>query len=101
MILEDLGVGRNTWWGYTLHTVFDNLRVPFTAVGFRYDLNHGKWTGPDSGNGYAVRVRREEEEGRSSSSASATVPSRGSARAGSGSAAFAGLERRPDAPCRS
>ena len=24
-------------------------------VGFRYDLNHGKWTGPDNGNGYAAR----------------------------------------------
>ena len=55
VILEDLGVGRKTWWGYTLHLVFDNLRVPFTSVGVRYDLNHSKWIGPDNGNGYAVR----------------------------------------------
>jgi hypothetical protein len=55
VILDDLGVGRNTWWGYTLHAVFDNLRLPFTAVGFRYDLNHRKWIGPDAGNGYAAR----------------------------------------------
>jgi Predicted periplasmic lipoprotein (DUF2279) len=55
IILTDLGVRRDTWWGYTLHVVFDNLRVPFTAVGFRYDLNSRKWTGPDSGNGYATR----------------------------------------------
>ena len=55
VILDDLGVGRNTWWGYTLHTVFDNLRIPFTSVGVRYDLNHRKWIGPDNGNGYAAR----------------------------------------------
>jgi hypothetical protein len=54
VILDDVGVSRNTWWGYTLHTVFDNLRVPFTAVGFRYDLNSRRWIGPDSGNGYAT-----------------------------------------------
>jgi uncharacterized protein YfiM (DUF2279 family) len=55
VILDDLGAGRNTWWGYTLHIIFDNFRVPFTSVGFRYDLNHGRWTGPDNGNGYAAR----------------------------------------------
>ena len=54
-ILDDLGVRRNTWWGYTLHVVFDNVRVPFTSVGVRYDLNHHKWIGPDNGNGYAAR----------------------------------------------
>lgn len=52
-ILTDLGVRRSTWWGYTLHIIFDNFRVPFTAVGFRYDLNSGRWIGPDNGNGFA------------------------------------------------
>jgi hypothetical protein len=55
IILSDLGVRRDTWWGYSLHVVFDNLRIPFTAVGFRYDLNHRRWIGPDNGNGYATR----------------------------------------------
>jgi hypothetical protein len=41
--------------GYTLHVVFDNVRVPFTSVGVRYDLNHHKLIGPDNGNGYAAR----------------------------------------------
>jgi hypothetical protein len=45
-ILNDVGVRRNTWWGYALHVVFDNMRVPFTAIGMRYDMNHGKWHGP-------------------------------------------------------
>jgi hypothetical protein len=49
-ILDDLNVRRNTWWGYGLHVVFDNIRVPYTAVGFRYDVNHGKWYGPNAGN---------------------------------------------------
>jgi hypothetical protein len=45
-ILNDLGVRRNTWWGYALHVVLDNMRVPFTSIGARYDLNHGTWRGP-------------------------------------------------------
>jgi len=49
-MLDDLNVRRNTWWGYGLHVVFDNIRVPFTAVGFRYDVNHGRWHGPNAGN---------------------------------------------------
>ena len=48
-ILNDVGVKRNTWWGYTIHLI-DYIRFPFTAVGMRYDLNHGKWHGPNGGN---------------------------------------------------
>ena len=50
-ILDDLEVRRDKWWGYVLHTVFDNVRFPYTAVGFQYDLNHGRWHGPGAGNG--------------------------------------------------
>jgi hypothetical protein len=49
-ILFDLKVTRSTWWGYTLHVVGDNVRFPFTAVGMRFDLNRGKWRGPNNGN---------------------------------------------------
>jgi uncharacterized protein YfiM (DUF2279 family) len=55
VILNDLGVTRQTWWGYGIHVVLDNVRVPFLAVGFRYDLNHHRWIGPDNGNGFATR----------------------------------------------
>jgi hypothetical protein len=48
-VLEDLDVRRNTWWGYALHVVFDNVRFPYTGVGFRYDLDAGKWRGPNAG----------------------------------------------------
>ena len=49
-ILNDFGVRRNTWWGYSLHLFSDYVRFPYTAIGMRYDLNHGKWHGPNSGN---------------------------------------------------
>ena len=49
-ILDDLDIRRNTWWGYGLHVVFDNIRVPFSAVGYRFDMNHARWHGPNAGN---------------------------------------------------
>jgi Predicted periplasmic lipoprotein (DUF2279) len=49
-ILNTFGVRRDTWWGTGLHLVADNIRFPFTAGGFRYDLNHRKWHGPNTGN---------------------------------------------------
>ena len=54
-ILNSLGARRETWWGYPLHAVLDNFRVPFTSVGFQYDLNAGKWYGPGNGNTCATR----------------------------------------------
>jgi len=49
-ILNAVGVTRDRWWGYALHLVADNIRFPYTAVGVRYDLNHGRWHGPNGGN---------------------------------------------------
>jgi hypothetical protein len=54
VILNDLGATRQTWWGYGLHLILDNVRVMFTSVGFRYDLNRGRWIGPDKGNRFAT-----------------------------------------------
>jgi hypothetical protein len=54
-ILNSLGVRRNTWWGYLLHVVLDNIRVPFTSVGVQVDLNSGQWFGPGNGNSYSSR----------------------------------------------
>jgi Predicted periplasmic lipoprotein (DUF2279) len=48
-ILDDLNVRRDKWWGYGLHVVFDNIRFPYTAGGYFYDLNHGRWHGPNAG----------------------------------------------------
>jgi Predicted periplasmic lipoprotein (DUF2279) len=49
-ILKAAGARRDTWWGWALHVVGDNIRFPYTAVGFRFDLNHHKWHGPNTGN---------------------------------------------------
>src|SRR5262249_42316557 len=33
-ILDDLNVRRDKWWGYGLHLLFDNIRIPYTAGGY-------------------------------------------------------------------
>src|SRR5262245_41570551 len=43
-ILNDLGVRRNTWWGYSLHLFSDYVRFPYTAIGMGFDLNQGSGT---------------------------------------------------------
>ena len=48
-ILNDLNVRRQHWWGYALHVVFDNVRFPYTALGVRYNINQGRWHGPNAG----------------------------------------------------
>ena len=32
--------------------VFNFVRIPFTQIGYYYDLNQGKWHGPSVGNEY-------------------------------------------------
>jgi len=49
-ILTAVGVHETTWWGSLLHKALDFFRIPFTSFGFQYDLNHGKWYGPNTGN---------------------------------------------------
>ena len=51
-IMSAVGVPDTTWWGRILYGIFNFFRVPFTTVGIYYDLNHGKWHGPDAGNVY-------------------------------------------------
>jgi len=48
-VLTALHVPPHRWWGVILYTFFDVVRLPYTAWGFRYDLNHDKWHGPDTG----------------------------------------------------
>jgi hypothetical protein len=49
-ILNDVGVKKDTWWGFGLHLFADNIRFPYTGIGMRYELNKGKWRGPNAGN---------------------------------------------------
>lgn len=48
-ILLALGVPKTAWWGEALLTLFEYVRVPYTAFGFQYDLNHRRWHGPSTG----------------------------------------------------
>jgi hypothetical protein len=49
-----LGVPRERWWGKALLLVLDVVRVPYTAVGVRYDINHRRWHGPDTGDSFPI-----------------------------------------------
>ena len=51
-VLTALGVPRQKWWGVVLYTLFDIIRIPYTAWGFRYDLNGKEWYGPDTGDSF-------------------------------------------------
>jgi uncharacterized protein YfiM (DUF2279 family) len=51
-ILTAVGVQDTTWWGRGLFIFFNFFRVPFTSIGFYYDLNHGRWSGPNNGQVY-------------------------------------------------
>jgi len=51
-ILSAVGVPETTWWGAILYKALNLFRIPFTSFGIRYDLNHKKWHGPDTGQGF-------------------------------------------------
>jgi uncharacterized protein YfiM (DUF2279 family) len=48
-ILSAAGVPENTWWGSSLYRALRFFRLPYTSFGYRYDLNHRRWLGPDTG----------------------------------------------------
>jgi hypothetical protein len=52
-IARALGVREERFPGKQLLFVLRYFRLPFTAVGFRYDLNHRRFHGPDGGEGYS------------------------------------------------
>ncbi len=51
-VLQALHVPKDKWYGVLLYTFFDIVRIPYTAVGYRYDVNNKKWYGPDTGNSF-------------------------------------------------
>jgi len=51
-IMSAAGVPATTWWGSALYKIFTFFKVPYTSFGWRYDLNHKKWHGPDAGDRY-------------------------------------------------
>lgn len=54
-ILRAVGLEEDRWWKRALLTVLRYLRLPYTSIGVRYDLNSGRFLGPDAGDGFRVR----------------------------------------------
>ena len=48
-IFRSLGVPSEPLWGEVFYYFFDSFRIPFTAIGVRYDLNSGEWFGLTAG----------------------------------------------------
>jgi hypothetical protein len=48
-VLLAVGVPEKKWWGQGLLLLATYFRIPYTSFGWHYDLNHGKWSGPDTG----------------------------------------------------
>ena len=51
-VLRMAGVPEKAWWGKILYFLFDVIRIPYTQIGYQYDLNHGRWHGPTIGNAF-------------------------------------------------
>ena len=51
-ILAAAGVPADQWWGSLMYKIFTFFRLPYTSFGWRYDFNHHKWHGPDTGDQY-------------------------------------------------
>lgn len=48
-VLRAAGLRENTWWGLPLLKFFTYYRLELTAWGFRYDMNHHRWSGFGTG----------------------------------------------------
>jgi hypothetical protein len=51
-ILRAVGVRDESWWGGPLLALLTYFRIPYTALGWRYDMNQGVWRGPDTGDAF-------------------------------------------------
>ncbi len=48
-VLLAAGVPEKLWWGKALLGIATYFRFPYTSFGWHYDVNHGTWSGPDTG----------------------------------------------------
>jgi hypothetical protein len=51
-ILRTAGVPEGRWWGKILYFLFDVIRIPYTQIGYQYDINRGRWHGPSIGDSF-------------------------------------------------
>lgn len=55
-ILRAAGVPEESWWGKPLILFATYFRIPYTSIGWYYDLNHDRWNGPHNGAYYDPRL---------------------------------------------
>lgn len=48
-VLRAVGVTDQQLWGRALLAIGTYVRFPYTSFGWHFDLNHGRWSGPDTG----------------------------------------------------
>jgi hypothetical protein len=48
-ILRAAGFPEEKWWRKLIYAFFDFVRIPYTQIGWRWDLNHHEWHGPNIG----------------------------------------------------
>ena len=48
-ILKTLGLPKDNAWQKAVYFLFDVIRIPYTQIGYVYDLNHSRWHGPTIG----------------------------------------------------
>jgi hypothetical protein len=51
-IMRAAGVPEDRWWSKPIYVLLDLIRLPYTSIGYYYDLNHHKWRGPSIGDSY-------------------------------------------------
>jgi hypothetical protein len=56
-VLRVAGVPEKAWWGKILYFLFDVIRIPYTQIGYQYDVNHGRWHGPTIGDAFPGAAR--------------------------------------------
>lgn len=47
-----LGLKPDSWWGAPILAFLRYFRIPYTGIGWQYELNSGRWMGPNSFHSY-------------------------------------------------
>lgn len=47
-----LGLKPDSWWGAPILGFLRYFRIPYTGIGWQYELNSGRWMGPNSFHSY-------------------------------------------------
>ena len=51
-IMRAVGIPEDKWYTKPFYVVLDLIRIPYTAIGMYFDINHKKWHGPSIGDSF-------------------------------------------------